>query len=35
MVYRRIQKTLLPRQKCIATSNADLEQGAIMTVLSL
>ena len=28
-------KTFLSRQKCIATSNADLEQGAIMTVSSL
>ena len=28
-------KTFLSRQKCIATSNADLKQGAIMTVSSL
>ena len=32
---RRMLKKFLPRKKCIATSNADLEQGAIMTVSSL
>ena len=35
LVCRRMLKKFLSRKKCIATSNADLEQGAIMTVSSL